>query len=341
MKTILIPNKWSAALLAAILPSLLSAAPAGNYVPTISVAKTTGSSGPYNPHWQPAMGDGLAQMMITELGRLGNFRVLESVALEDLREDRKLAESGEVKEGQGVSKGGYEAADYMLKTTITRFGAKRSSYGGGGFRLPVSLPGGGSFRVDSSEHEVQIDWRVVDYQSREVVAQGRASGIEKGKGFSFGSWGSRGFSSSSEFMDSALGKATMKALGEIASQLGAVKLNSSQRLAAESERTAQREATKAAALANLRQTPGEVLLVDANEIVVSLGSANGYAAGDKLVVYKTTKRTNKAGKEIVLHEAVGEIELTKVGKTRSHARPRGQAGIEEGWTVADASVVMD
>ncbi|HWN97425.1 MAG TPA: CsgG/HfaB family protein [Methylomirabilota bacterium] len=337
--------KWSSVTALTLLTAAMnvfSATSNGAYVPTISVAKTTGTAGPYNPNWQPAMGDGLAQMMVTELGKLGNFRVLESVALEDLREERKLGESGEVAGSKAVTKGGFEAADYMLKTTITRFGAKKSSYGGGGVPVPVPFLGGSrSFSVDSSEHEVQIDWRVVDYQSREVVAQGRGVGKESGKGFHFGSWGGRGYSKSSEFMDSALGKATMKAIADISSQISGVKLTSSKRLLAQEERAEDVKNAKRAALNQLKQTPGEVLLVDGNDIVVSLGTANGFATGDKLVVYKTLKRTNKSGKEIVMNELYGEIELTAVGKAKSHARVKAGLKIEEGWTVADATVAVD
>ena len=55
---------------------------ADKQVPTISVAKTESTGVAY---WQPAMGDGLAQMIITELNKLDNVKVLESVALDDLR----------------------------------------------------------------------------------------------------------------------------------------------------------------------------------------------------------------------------------------------------------------
>src|SRR5258706_6352569 len=70
--------------------------------PTISVAKTDAQG---VAAWQPAMGDGLAQMMITEFGGLPNFKVLESVALDDLRAERSLGESGEVNQAESVQQG--------------------------------------------------------------------------------------------------------------------------------------------------------------------------------------------------------------------------------------------
>ena len=46
-------------------------------------------------------------------------------------------------------------------------------------------------------------------------ASGRAVGVESGTSFNFGTWGGGGFSNNREFLDSALGKATMKALAQI------------------------------------------------------------------------------------------------------------------------------
>src|SRR5262252_5699980 len=116
-----------------VLPALIflasQSAAADKTPPTISVAKTESTGVAY---WQPAMGDGLAQMLITELSSLPNFKVLESVALNDLRAERALGESGEVGESEAVKKGQWKGADYTFKSTVTRFGSKENNYGGGG-----------------------------------------------------------------------------------------------------------------------------------------------------------------------------------------------------------------
>jgi len=51
-------------------------------LPTVSVAPTKPKNIAY---WQPAMGEGLGQMMLTKLSALSNIKVIESLALEDLR----------------------------------------------------------------------------------------------------------------------------------------------------------------------------------------------------------------------------------------------------------------
>src|SRR6266700_2235291 len=201
-------------LLSLTLAASLAHASDPKVAPTISVAKTEATGVAY---WQPAMGEGLAQMMITELGNLPNFKVLESVALDDLRAERALGDSGEVSQAESVKKGQWKGADYTFKSTVTRFGSKENNYGGRGFGPPIPFVGGGGFAIRTSENEVQIDWRIIDNASREIVkgAAGRSVGVEKGTGFNFSTWHGGGFNDNREFMDSALGKATMKAIADI------------------------------------------------------------------------------------------------------------------------------
>src|ERR1051326_4144338 len=165
----------------------INAKAADKQIPTLSIAPTKAQDVAY---WQPSMGDGLAQMMVTELNNLPNFKVLESLALDDLRAERALGEKGEVSEAESVKKGQWKGADYTFKTVVTRFGAKDKSYGGGSW-----LPGVPRVNIKTSESEVQIDWRLIDNATREVVpgGSGRASGIEKGTSYNFSSWSGGGF----------------------------------------------------------------------------------------------------------------------------------------------------
>jgi len=199
----LMPLAWAVAL------NSITAAEAGK-APTLAVAKTEASQ---VAAWQPAMGEGLAHMLITELVHLPNFRVLESVALDDLRAERGLGETGEVSAEESVKKGQWKGADYIFKSTVTRFGAKEQTFGGSGFlpipRIPKFLPilGNTGVEVKNRENEVQIDWHITDSAGRDVVASGLGQGKEKGTSFNFQTWQGGGFSDNSEFMDSALGKA--------------------------------------------------------------------------------------------------------------------------------------
>jgi curli biogenesis system outer membrane secretion channel CsgG len=301
--------------------------------PTIRVAKTEASS---IASWQPAMGEGLAQMLITELSGLPNFKVLESVALNDLREEREVGESGEVSAKESVKKGQWKGADYTFKSTVTRFGSKEQDFGGHGFRIPVPfMPGGGGFSVKKTENEVQIDWRIVDNANREVVVTGRGDGIEKGTGFNFGSWAGGGFQNNREFMDSALGKATMKAIAEIMAKVKTLDLNPG-------ARTVNNDNDIAVSAAALRNVKGIVQLVDGKEVWVSLGANHGFAKGDSVKIYKPIAKKNKKGQVIATtYELVAEIALVKVQKDKSMGRYEGSVPIGEDYAAADASVDIE
>jgi curli biogenesis system outer membrane secretion channel CsgG len=217
-------------------------AAADKKLPTISVAPSKGQDVAY---WQPTTGEGPAQMLVTEFNNLPNLKVLESLALDDLRAERQLGESGEVSEAESVKKGQWKGADYTFKSVVTRFGGKEKNFGGGSW-----LPGVPRVGVKTTENEVQIDWRIIDNATREVVpgASGRASGVEKGTSFNFRSWTGGGFSNNREFRDSALGKATMKAIAEIVEQVKKLDVGPGGRaLAAESA-----AAEKAATLRNVK-----------------------------------------------------------------------------------------
>lgn len=304
-------------------------------IPTISVAKTEASS---VAGWQPAMGEGLAQMIITEMANLPNFKVLESVALDDLRAERALGENGEVAQSESVKKGQWKGADYTFKSTVTRFGSKDNSFGGGGIPVPTPFGiGGGHFGVKKSENEVQIDWRIIDNATREIVpgATGRAVGVEKGTGFNFGSWGGGGFSDNREFMDSALGKATMKALAQIIDKVKTLNVGPG-------ARTLNNAADAAANAAAIRNVKGVVKMVDGNEIWVSLGAANGFNKGDKIKIYQPVEKKNKKGEVVATsYQPVAEIVLTKVQKDKSMGTYTGSNKIEEDYVAVDAAADID
>ena len=320
--------------LLALASRTLGAEPAADKnLPTLSVAKTEANS---VASWQPAMGEGLAQMLITELNNLPNFKVLESVALDDLRTERALGESGEVNQSESVKKGQWKGADYTFKSVVTRFGSKEQNYGGGG-GPPIPFVGGVGFSVRKSENEVQIDWRIIDNASREIVkgASGRAVGVEKGSGFNFSSWSGGGFNDNREFMDSALGKATMKAIAQIIAKVSTLQVGPG-------SRTLNNEAEANASAGALRNIKGTVKLVEGKEIWVSLGSNNGFGKGDKVKIYEPVEKKNKKGEVVaVTYTAVAEIVLVKVQKDKSMGEYSGTAKISEDWAATDAAVDIE
>lgn len=295
--------------------------------PSIFVAPLDGDTAQIQA-WQPALGEGLAEMLITELTKLNKFQVLESTALKDLKDEIALGEEGYAGKAERVDKGGFAGADFMFRGKVTRFGGKAQNIGLGGF-----IPGsGGNLGLKTSKSEVRIDWRFTDTATRKIVISGSAEGVESGVGFDIGvgiggHGGTIGFQNE-EFMNSALGKATVKAMKAIIEEVSDVKLPPSGRRKAKSA-----SAEKAASA--LKNTPGKVLAVPSKGVVIiSLGSRHGLKTGDKLKLYETVDTKDDQGKVVFTDEkVVGEIVLESIQEDRSKAAYSGNAEVKQGWTV--------
>lgn len=286
-------------------------------------------------YWQPALGSGLAEMLITELGKINKFSVLESTQLESLKDEIKLGQDGWVDASQAVDKGGFAAADFMFTAKVTRFGHKESKIGLGGF-VPGNL---GNLGVKTSTSDVRIDWRLVDASSRRIIKTGSSTAQEKGTGFNVGvNVGGRGGVvgfDNKEFMDSALGKATVKALDQITAELRPMSLPESGRKKQKNAVAGAQSAAVNAATEALRRTPGKVLAaIGKDAVVVSLGSKQGFKEGDKLNLYETVDTKDEKGEVVFTEEKlVGEITLQSVQEERSKAGYAGAVAAKSGWVV--------
>src|SRR5690348_975768 len=108
-------------------------------LPTLIVAPFSGDTTAIS-YWQPAMGAGLSEMLITEMGKLNKFQVLETTQLDALKDEIKMGEDGWVEPSEKVDKGGFAGADFMFNAKVTRFGNKDTQVGLGGF-VPGALGG--------------------------------------------------------------------------------------------------------------------------------------------------------------------------------------------------------
>ena len=302
--------------------------------PTIFVAPLDGDLAQIQG-WQPALGEGLAEMLITELGKIGKFDVLESTALNNLKDEIKLGDEGYVAADEKVEKGGWSGADFMFRGKVTRFGSQTQGVDLGGF-----APGGlGGLGVKKSASDVRIDWRIVDCYTRKVIKTGQSVGTQTGMGFNIGvavngNGGNIGFSNQ-EFMNSALGKATVKALANIMADVTMTDIPESGRHKAQSGKAATATAKEVAALQTLRKTPGKVLAAPSKTaLIVSLGSKQGFQTGDKLLLYETVDTMDDKGAVVFTDEKlVGEITLESVQEERSKASYAGDAPAKPGWVV--------
>ena len=299
-------------------------------LPTCFVAPFGGSTTAIE-NWQPAMGEGLGEMLTTELGKLNKFQMLEINDLGDLKNEINMGADGWVDQTQKVDKGGFTAADFMFTAKVTAFGSKTSHIGLGGF-----APGGfGNLGLHQNVADVRIDWRLVDVATRKIIKTGSASAEEKGGGFDVGANGNGNGGNISmgnhEFMDSALGHATQKTLAQIIADVQETTLPVSGRV----KQKAGQAAVADAAVEALRHTPGKVLAVAGKDtIIISLGSKQGFKEGDKLNLYQTSDAKDDKGNVVFTDEKlIGEITISSVQEERSRAAYSGDAAVQQGWTV--------
>src|SRR5437879_1261589 len=136
-------------------------------------------------------------------------------------------------------------------------------------------------------------------------------------------------------MDSALGKATMKALADLVEQVKKLNIGPGSRAL-----NAANNASAAAAAQ--RNVKGLVKMIEGKEIWISLGANNGFAKGDKIKIYKPIEKKNKKGEIVTTTFApVAEIILTRVQKDKSMGEYSGSETISEDWVVADAAVDVE
>lgn len=336
---------WSA--LRAMILSVVVAAPAAvraadEDLPTLFVAPFQGDKTAIE-YWQPAMGEGLAEMFVTEIGKLNKYSVLENTQLGALKDEIKLGEDGWVEQSEKVEKGGFAAADFMFTAKVTRFGAKSTGVGLGGVGRNLGL---GNLGIKQNTADVRIDWRLVDANNRKILKTGSAGGEQKGTSFDVGvlvngSGGKIGLDNK-EFMDSALGKATVIALGKITTDLRSFTPPTSSRRTKQAAQATQVEqsANAAANAANAeaaarRKTPGKVLAVAGkNAIIVSLGASQGFKNGDVLQVFETLDTKDDKGNVVFTEEKLaGELTLQAVQDDKSRASSSGDLVVQPGWVV--------
>jgi hypothetical protein len=251
-----------------------------------------------------------------------------------LTDEVDFGKSGYVEQQSAVRKGHIKGVQYYFLAKVTNFGAKTNKVGAGGWG--GSVFGGMGYKKD--EAYVRIDFRIVDATSAETIMAdyGEATYSKKGVSMGGGKWGSGGGAldiSSSEFLESMVGRATMMAMTNIIDKMDhsfMAKHTSRADELAQEEARAQDEAVAA-----LRKVPGKILAVVSPEmVIIDIGSNNGVKVGDQVGVYQNVDIKNSKGEVVFTEEKeVGLLEVFEAQPDRSKARVVSGAGVKEGYTV--------
>jgi len=152
------------------------------------------------------LGEGLAEMLVTELHKSGKYTVLERQALDAIVSEQGLAQSGLVREGSGPQTGQMLGAQYLIKGAVTEFADKASGYGGGVQWKGLNAGG------QASKAIVGIDLRVIDTSTSQVIAAHSVKRRAKSSGGQINYANSNVQIGGGAFNKTPLGKAARKAI---------------------------------------------------------------------------------------------------------------------------------
>ncbi len=206
-------------------------------------------------HWwtgQP-VGEGMADMLTTELVKSGKYQVIERQAIEKIMQEQQLGQTGMITPQSAAKVGQMLGVELAIIGAVTEFGYKKSDVGG------VLKKQGLGLGVQSASASVGIDVRFVNVNTGEIIAADNVRHEESKKGLKLDTQ-QFSFKNKSEFDESLVGKATRKSIEEII-----VKLDSQ--------------------LGNL-PWQAKVIRVADNMVYINAGAESGVQVGDVLVVVK-------------------------------------------------------
>ncbi|MFO7892046.1 MAG: CsgG/HfaB family protein [bacterium] len=159
-------------------------------------------------HWWNGKppGEGMADMLTTELVKSGKYRVIERQEIAQLMEEQNMGMTGRVTEQSAAQIGKLLGVELAIMGAVTEFGYSESDKGG---RIK-----GIGLGVSSKKATVAIDVRFVNTETGEILAADNVR-KEKSKGGLRISTPKFGFSDRNSFDNSLVGKATREAVEDI------------------------------------------------------------------------------------------------------------------------------
>lgn len=256
-------------------------------------------------HWwtgQP-VGQGMADMLTTELVKSGKYSVIERQAIEKIMQEQQLGQSGAVTPQSAAKVGQLLGVELAIIGSVTEFGYKKEDTG-----INLKKKGFG-FGIESASASVGIDVRFVNTSSGEILAADNVRKEKSKKGLSVDTR-QVSFKDQNEFDESLVGKATRDAIQDIMNKI-------------DNQMTAMPWQAK-------------IIKVDGNTVYINAGAEAGVNIGDVFVVYAKGEELIDPDTGLSLgseETKVGEISVTSnnIGNGKaSKCVIKSGSGIEEG-----------
>ncbi|NOZ60943.1 MAG: hypothetical protein GXO74_04610 [Calditrichaeota bacterium] len=197
-----------------------------------------------------SVGQGMSDMLVTELVKTGKYKVIERGALDKLMKEQSLGMTGAVTPESAAKAGKLLGVEIAIVGAVTEFGHSR---GGTGGRIKNIRIG-----VSKQAATVGIDVRLINVETGEILAAEHIRKEKSKKGLSFGT-PKFSFDNKNKFDESIVGKATRAAIEDI------IKLLDSKSVS--------------------MPWQAKIIKVAGNQIYINSGAEAGLKNGDVFVVY--------------------------------------------------------
>ncbi|MBI3470199.1 MAG: hypothetical protein HY013_02445 [Candidatus Solibacter usitatus] len=266
------------------------------------------------------IGQGIRAMLTSRLANANLVTIVERAKVDALMKEQDFGASNRVKQGTGARIGRIKGADVLLMGDIVVFGRDDTKKGGGvGAALGALGPAGGIFGraaqvMKEDKAVVALNYRLVDSETSEIIESGEARGESKRKsknwavllGKNNNAVAADSYMTSSNFAETIIGEATMDCVNKIADLIN------------------KKVPTLAA-----KQVAVEARVADVSgsSLVITAGSNDGVAVGDKFEVSRVIREVKDPNtKEVldVVTERVGDLVITTVRDKVSTGAYTGQ-----------------
>jgi curli biogenesis system outer membrane secretion channel CsgG len=266
------------------------------------------------------IGKGVTNLLVKYLVQDGTYSVIERQALDKIMSEQNFSNSDRVNPNSAAKIGKILGVDAMIVGSITQFGNETKNTGVGGNGGGFGPFGMGGFKHTNSKAIVNIDARIVDIDTAEIlgVAEGHGESSRSSTSLTGGGGNFRGFGAgnvdfgSSDFQETILGEAVKASVEQMSAGLVA-------------------DATKLSARTII--VSGLVAAVDGGQIVLNVGAKTGIKVGDQLSIERITKTIKDPATGQVLRQMtqpVGVVKVTDVDDVSAVCTPVSGSGFKVG-----------
>jgi len=266
------------------------------------------------------VGKGISDLLVRHLVQDGTYSVIERKAMDKILGEQNFSNSDRADANSAAKIGRILGVDAIIVGSITQFGGDTKNTNVGGFGGGWVGHGIGGFSHKKSKAIVQVDARLVNIDTAEImgVASGKGESSREstsllGGGGGWHGWGGGNVDfGSSDFQETILGEAVNAAVTQMSTELVA-------------------DAPKL--VARTISVEGVVAAVDGGQIVLNIGSKAGLKVGDQLTVKRITREIKDPSTGKVIRKLtfdVGVIRLTDVDEISAVGAPVSGTGFKVG-----------